>query len=251
VGSHIYLNRVTVEFPLYGVQRSFKRLLLDRLLGKDPDPHSEIKSVISLDQIDLDIKEGDRVGVLGHNGAGKSTLLKVLAGVYEPITGMVSIQGKVAPLFDITLGMSPDATGYENILTRGLILGLSIKEIRRLTPAIIDFSELGEKIRLPVRTYSSGMLLRLAFSISTAIRPDILLLDEWVSTGDIGFVQKAEARIMECIDHSSILVFASHSLDQIKKVCNKAIIMHKGKIILQGTTEEVLAQYTQSKWALG
>jgi len=194
--------------------------------------------VQALGNINLELKSGDRLGLIGHNGAGKSTLLRVLAGVYEPSSGDFVRRGTVASLIDPALGIEVDATGVENIMLRGLVMGMSKRQVDDLTPAICEFSGLGEYVNMPVRTYSTGMLMRLAFSISTSIEADILLMDEWLSVGDAEFTEKAEARMKDVVAKSGILVLASHSLDLIAKECNRVIYLEHGRIV-EPTSEQL------------
>jgi len=190
--------------------------------------------VRALDGISFELKEGDRLGLTGHNGSGKSTLLRVLAGVYEPTGGSLSVQGRIASLLDISIGMDPEASGLENIFLRGVLLGLSKADIQKKTEEIIDFSGLGDFIDLPIRTYSSGMSMRLAFSIATSVEADILLMDEWLSVGDADFVKKAEDRLKALVNKTPILVMASHSPEILKEVCSRVMRLEKGKICLEG-----------------
>ena len=181
--------------------------------------------------------------MLGHNGAGKSTLLRLLSGVYEPSSGRAEIKGEIGSLIDVSFGIDPEASGRENIYLRGALLGLTRAEIKAKLDEIIDFSELGDFIDMPVRTYSSGMHLRLAFSVSTIIRPEILLMDEWLSVGDEGFRVRAEARMNELVESTHILVIASHSRELVRDTCNRAIWLEHGKIKMDGTPEEVTQAY--------
>ena len=240
----ITLEHVTVDFPIYG-HHSFRSALLSRAGGliRREGRKSDRVIVRSLDDISLTISHGDRVGFIGHNGAGKSTLLRVLAGVYEPMMGTVVAEGRISPLLNTAPGLSMDDTGYENILTCGLYLGMTEDEIRRKTPEIERFTELGEYLSLPVRTYSTGMLTRLGFAIATAIDPEILLLDEGLGAGDARFVERVNRRVDELIKRSSILVLASHSDALIKSMCNKAMLMDHGRIIASGSTDDVIKEY--------
>lgn len=171
------------------------------------------------------------MGLSGHNGSGKSTLLRVLAGVYEPTSGSIDVRGRIASLLDISIGMDGESSGIENIYLRGILLGLSKKEIQRKVDEIVDFSELGDFIDLPIRTYSSGMWMRLAFSIATSIDADILLMDEWLSVGDADFVKKAEERLRHIVKKTPIIVIASHSLEVLNEVCNRRITLEGGRIV--------------------
>lgn len=188
-------------------------------------------TVRALDGIDLDIREGERIGLTGHNGSGKSTLLRVLAGVYEPTEGRLEVCGRVASLLDISIGMDVEASGLENIFLKGLLLGFSRNDIQQKVEEIMDFSGLGDYIDMPVRTYSSGMVMRLAFSIATSIEADILLMDEWLSVGDADFVKKAEDRLKSLIHQTPILVIASHSKEILQEVCSRVMRLEGGKII--------------------
>lgn len=249
----INLDNVSVAFPIYN---SNSRSLKKRMLGGNAggrvgvrDGH--ISVVQALEGLTLKLVDGDRVGLIGHNGAGKTTLLRVLAGIYEPSTGSVDIQGDVAPLFDISLGMDPEATGYDNILLRGLFLGMRRNAIRARVEDIARFTELGEFLDLPIRTYSAGMRMRLAFAISTSIEPEILLLDEGIGAGDAAFLEKANARLTEFTKKAGIIVLASHSDALIKRMCQTAVLMERGRVVCIGEADAVLARYSQSTGAAG
>jgi ABC-type polysaccharide/polyol phosphate transport system ATPase subunit len=244
----IALDRVSIQFPLYqGGSRSLKKTLLamagPRSVRRD---HNRIL-VQALDSVSLSIAHGERVGLIGHNGAGKTTLLRVLAGVYEPSEGIVEVSGQVSALLDVNLGLNPDATGYENIRLRGLYLGLRPAEIRRLLPAIAEFTELGEFLHMPVRTYSAGMSARLAFAVATAIRPEILLMDEWLLAGDAQFLDKAHRRINAFVHQSSILVLASHALDVIARWCTKVAWLERGRLVMFGEAAAILDRYAAAQ----
>lgn len=199
--------------------------------------------VRSLNNINLEIKDGERIGLLGPNGAGKSTLLRVLGGAYIPTGGEASIEGKVGSLIDVSLGIDTESTGIENIYLRAALLQIPKKIVDDQLDSIISFTELGEFINMPVRTYSSGMHMRLAFAVSTMIRPEILLMDEWLSVGDLNFQKKAEKRLNDLIKRSSILVIASHSRQLIEKCCSRAILLENGQIKLDGPADTVCASY--------
>lgn len=243
----IKLEHVSVSFPVYAsASRSIKNRLMHSATGGQIHPGSganRITVVDALQDINLDLSNGDRIGLVGHNGAGKTTLLRVLAKIYEPNEGSIAINGKTAPLFDIRLGMDPESTGYENILLRGLYLGLTRKQISAHIYDIADFTELGDFLDLPIRTYSAGMQMRLAFAISTAVPPDILLLDEGIGAGDASFLQKASERLKSFTQQVSIIVLSSHSELLIRQMCNKALLMEHGRVIGAGSTEDVLDQY--------
>ena len=179
----------------------------------------------------FEFREGDRVGITGHNGSGKSTLLRVLAGVYEPVSGKLTVQGRIASMLSIALGMDGEATGYENIFICGAVLGERPKHMSRVVDEIVEFCELGDYLEMPVRTYSTGMYMRLAFAISTSIPADIILMDEWLSVGDAAFAEKAQARLNKMLEQAKILVLASHSPDLVKQTCNKVIVLDHGSIV--------------------
>ena len=222
----IKLHEASVDIPIYSNHnRSIKNSLLKKLTKDKILPHS----VRALNNITLDLRDGDRLGVMGPNGAGKSTLLRTLAGVYLPTSGTVEVEGRIASLIDISLGMEAEATGFENIRMRGIMMGLSLKQIKSMEEEIADFSGLGDFLHLPIRTYSTGMHMRLGFAVSTAVEADIILMDEWLSVGDSEFIQKAEKRLENFIGRSSILVIASHSEDLIQKTTNQILrLEHAG-----------------------
>jgi ABC-2 type transport system ATP-binding protein len=241
----ITLSDVSLEFPLYhGSSRSLKKTLLSiaqlRSLSRD---HNRIV-LRALNRVSLSIAHGDRIGLIGHNGAGKTTLLRVLAGVYEPSAGHLQVDGEVSALLDVGLGLNPDATGYENIILGGLYLGLHPAEIRRLAPAIAEFTELGEFLHMPVRTYSAGMAVRIGFAVATATKPEILLMDEWLLAGDAHFLEKARQRIDAFVRQSQILLLASHSLAIIEMWCTKVVWLDKGRVVMVGDPASVLSRYT-------
>ncbi len=242
---HIQLSNVSIDYPVLSQSsRKLTRQLLRLATGGQLDRTESGKvTVRALTDITARLEVGDRVGLIGHNGSGKSTLLRVLGGIYWPTRGTVDRDGVVGSLLDISLGMSTDATGRENIYLRGALQGLSRREIDQLIPSIIDFSELGDFIELPMRTYSSGMLLRLAFSVSTVLSPDILLMDEWLSVGDEAFQAKAEHRLHEVVSGSSVLVIASHSASLIRSQCNRVLFLEHGRLVADGPPDEVLPMY--------
>ena len=221
----IKLHEVSVEIPIYSNHnRSMKNSLLKDLTKDKVLPHS----VKALNNITLDLKDGDRLGVMGPNGAGKSTLLRTLAGVYHPTSGSIDVSGSIASLIDISLGMDSEATGYENIRMRAIMMGMKLKQIKLIEEEIADFTELGKFLELPIRTYSTGMHMRLGFAVSTTVPADIILMDEWLSVGDSDFLVKAEKRLHDYIQKSSILVLASHSEELISKLTNQTLrLEHK------------------------
>ena len=229
---YISLKNVAVNFPIYGAgANSLKKTLAASVTGGRFGKETGVNVVQALGDINLELKAGDRLGLTGHNGAGKSTLLRTLAGVYEPSSGDFVRRGTVSSLIDPSLGIEADATGIENIMLRGLVMGMSKKQVDDLTPEICEFSGLGEYVNMPVRTYSTGMLMRLAFSISTSVQADILLMDEWLSVGDAEFTEKAEQRMKDVVSSAGILVLASHSPALIAKECNRVIHLEHGRIV--------------------
>lgn len=247
MNNSIIARDLTVEFPiLENSHRSLKKAVLNLTtggrIGHDASQHV---TVTALDSLNFEFSQGDRVGLIGHNGSGKTTLLRVLSGVYAPTRGDLIVHGKIASLLDVSIGLDPDATGFENIYLRGILDGLRPKTIRDKTDDIAEFSELGEYLNLPVRTYSSGMMLRLAFAISTSVEADILIMDEWLSVGDADFSAKAAIRLESLVDKASILILASHSPELIARVCNRQIQLVHGKIF--HSTETARAQSENSE----
>lgn len=243
----VIVEDVTVDFPIYGSVKSFRTALFAKATGgliRHEGRHNRV-AVRALESVSLKLGHGDRLGILGHNGSGKTTLLHILAGVYVPTAGRVTIEGRVSPLFNTSPGLDADDTGYENILTCGIFLGMSRGEISAKTPEIAEFSELGEYLNLPVRTYSAGMLTRLGFAIATSINPEILLLDEGLGAGDARFADRAKARVDRLVERSSILVIASHSEDLIRSMCTRALLLEAGRVVRIGGVDEVIAIYHQ------
>jgi ABC-2 type transport system ATP-binding protein len=248
---------IHVEFPIYDHRaRSLKYSLglgqiakgIHRLTNKNVGGQigmGEAGKVVikALDGVSFDIYEGDRIGLLGHNGSGKTTLLRTLAGIYEPASGEIRTNGRVFPLFDLQLGMDQDATGIENIWMRGKMLGLSTREIGNSIDDIAEFTELGDFLEMPTRTYSMGMMLRLAFAISTAVTPEILVLDEMIGAGDAAFLARADARLKDFLSRTGILILASHGMPMLRQWCNKGMLLEHGKLVAYGPLEEVIARY--------
>ncbi|MCA3017745.1 MAG: ABC transporter ATP-binding protein [Rhodocyclaceae bacterium] len=199
--------------------------------------------VEALKNVNLEVRAGERVGLIGHNGAGKSTLLKVMAGIYPPTTGVAKTVGHVCPLFEFATGFEYNRSGWENIRIRAMLLGMHPDEIEAKLPEIAEFSELGRFLDYPVRTYSTGMFVRLAFAVSTSVNPEILLLDEVMGAGDLSFTEQANVRMREFMDQGKILVFSSHSLDLLTEYCNRTVWMNRGRIIEDGPTPAVVNAY--------
>lgn len=228
----IKAHNLTVDFPTYTADRSLKRSILKATSGGRiaADSHSRI-AVRALDGLTFEIESGDRIGLYGHNGSGKTTLLRVLTGSYAPTAGRLEVRGRVTSLLDISMGMEGDATGWENIVLRGLMTGMRSDEIYARMDEIGEFSGLGNYLNMPLRTYSSGMQVRLAFSVSTVMAADVLLLDEWLSVGDAEFQKKAAKRLHELIAKSAIMVLASHSRELLKDICTRIFVMDQGAIV--------------------
>lgn len=244
--ARISLTDVTVEFAIYNARnRSIRNDIIRRVGGKIGHAGKTTRDhvvVQALRNINLEINAGDRLALIGHNGAGKSTMLRVLSGAYEPSGGDITIEGSVNSLIDLSMGMDYELTGRQNVILRGVFLGMTFQQAQDLVPEIEEFAELGEYIDLPMRTYSSGMMLRLAFAISTSVRPDILLLDELISVGDANFARKAEKRLQDLLSSARILVLASHSPEILRQYCNRAVQLHEGQIVYSGSLEDVLAR---------
>jgi ABC-type polysaccharide/polyol phosphate transport system ATPase subunit len=243
--ARIELNSVSVEFPVYNVNsRSFKKRFLRLATGGSVLADANKHVVVSaLQNVTLNIEHGDRVGIIGHNGAGKSTILRLLANIYEPTRGDILIEGKVSSLLDLMQGIEGEFTGYENIVLRGTLMGLTRAEIKEKTDDIANFTGLGDYLSMPTRTYSSGMMVRLAFAISASIHPEILLIDEIFGAGDAGFIEKAQQRMVSLLDRSSIVIMASHADDIIKKFCTKALLLEGGQVKFFGDVDTALELY--------
>ncbi|OGT43025.1 MAG: sugar ABC transporter ATP-binding protein [Gammaproteobacteria bacterium RIFCSPHIGHO2_12_FULL_40_19] len=246
--AQIKLNSVSIEFPVFGLSaQSLKRQLLrvstGGVLGKTEK--QDLVTINALKNVSFQLNPGDRLGLLGHNGAGKSTLLRVISKIYEPTNGEISVHGKVSALLDVAMGMDSESTGYENIVIRGIFHGLSRREIKNKQDEIAEFTELGDYLAMPVRTYSTGMMLRLAFGIATSILPEILVLDEVIGAGDASFTKKAEERIRGMIQHSKIVVLSSHDQSAIEKNCNLLLLLNAGEVKYFGAVDEGLKLYEQ------
>lgn len=243
--AHIELRNVSVEFPIYNVNaRSFKKNFLRVATGgnisKDTGQHVVIRS---LNTISLSLQHGDRIGLIGHNGAGKSTLLRLLAKIYEPTAGDISIKGNISTMLNLMHGIEVECTGYENIMIRGTILGIPRKQIKKQMAEISELTGLGDYLSVPVRTYSMGMLVRLAFAITTSVQPEILLIDEVFGAGDADFMEKAVKKMTSLLNQSSIVVMASHSDELIREFCTKALLLECGEIKFFGSVEQAMKRY--------
>ncbi len=239
------LNQVSVSFPIYhGASRSLKKSLMYRTSGGKIAQDASHRIVVdALHEVSISLVERDRLALVGANGAGKTTLLRVMAGVYEPTSGRVTINGRISSIFDIGVGIDPELNGYENIRLRGLLLQLSSAELEEKLQGIADFTELGDYLHMPVRTYSSGMMMRLTFAVSTCFVPEIVLMDEWILAADLHFMSKAQKRIEEFIQKSSIFVLATHNLDLLRQLCTKALWLHNGHARAFGPVDEVIDAY--------
>ena len=234
--SHVNLHYASAAFA----ERSIKTMLskLVSLQG-----NAKLIDIHALKNVSVSIGAGERVGLLGHNGAGKSTFLKMVAGLYPISSGQREVTGTIRSLFDLSLGFEPDATGRENILYRGLLLGLSPKFMRSIADEIVAFADLGEFIDYPIKTYSAGMQVRLAFAISTAVGGDILLLDEVIGAGDANFMGKARRRILELVERAEILLLASHDFKTLSSICSRGLVFHHGELIFDGDIDEAVRHY--------
>ncbi len=233
-----------VDFPIFDAKtRSLKKAVVGAAGGVIGATDSKTVVVEALRDINLHLQHGDRIGLVGHNGAGKSTLLRLLSGIYEPTRGSCRVQGRVAPVFDLGVGMDPEISGYENIIIRGMFLGMSRKEMLAKTDEIAEFSELGDYLEMPLRTYSTGMRVRLALGVVTSIDPEILILDEGIGAVDAEFMKKARKRLEALVERSGILVFASHSNEFLAQLCDRALWVDHGKIRMDGGIEDVVQAY--------
>jgi ABC-type polysaccharide/polyol phosphate transport system ATPase subunit len=240
----ISLKSVTLNYVIHSAgQASLRGAVLSALvggaLGQDKGGHVNVKA---LRGVTIDVDEGDRVALYGHNGSGKTTALRVAAGVYEPNSGAVRVRGSISAMLDLNVGMSPDASGRSNIRLLGLHRGLKSARINAMMDDIEEFSQLGSFFDLPIRTYSAGMMARLGFAFATALDPDILILDEWITPGDAEFLKRASERMVSHADNARALLMASHSIPVIKDVCNKVYVLEKGLVIDKGPPDEVFAR---------
>jgi ABC-type polysaccharide/polyol phosphate transport system ATPase subunit len=239
----IQLDNVGLRFQVRRFGRmSLKEYLLQGWFRRSKKATFEVQA---LEDINLTVGEGDRLGIIGHNGAGKSTLLKLLAGIYPPTAGRCRVHGQISSLFDIALGFEPEASGWENIMYRGYLQGETPRSIRTKMQPIAEFSELGDFLNMPVRYYSAGMMVRLAFSIATAIEPEILIIDEVLAAGDMAFQTKARERMGALMSSARAVIVVSHDLAALALLCDRALWLDHGKMRMIGPTQEVIAAYTQ------
>lgn len=243
--SYIHANNICLDFILQIQNYSIKKTFIDQLktVFHRKKQNNSVEKFRALEHISFDLRSGDNIGIIGQNGAGKSTLLRVLSKIYTPTSGSLGINGEVSSLLSMNIGMDIEATGYENIILMGILMGLKRHEILNKIKEIAEFTELGDFLNSPVKNYSSGMLLRLTFATVTSIQPDILLLDEIIGVGDNRFLKKANLRLDSFIKKSNILIIASHDLEVIRNFCNKVLILHKGKALFLGDVNEGIALY--------
>jgi ABC-2 type transport system ATP-binding protein len=243
-GQYIETRNAWVEFPIFDAKtRSLKKAFLGKAGGAIGRNESNVVVIEALRDITMSLELGDRVGLVGHNGAGKSTLLRLLSGIYEPTRGVASVTGRVAPVFDLGVGMDPEISGFENIIIRGLFLGQTRKQMLAKVDEIAEFTELGDYLSMPLRTYSTGMRVRLAMGVVTSIDPEILLLDEGIGAVDAEFLKKAQTRLQSLVERSGILVFASHSNEFLARLCKTAMWIDHGTVKMTGGIEDVVRAY--------
>ncbi|OYX69350.1 MAG: ABC transporter ATP-binding protein [Rhodospirillales bacterium 35-44-4] len=242
--THLTAFNISVDFPLYhSDNRSLKKTILGATTGRFSQDDKNRPVVQALRNVSFTLRSGDRLGLIGSNGSGKTTLLRALSGIYQPSLGSLSMEGRLTSLLDPGQGMNMELSGRENIRLRGYFLGLPAAEIARLEADVEDFAEIDQFIDIPVRNYSSGMVVRLAFAMATAIHPEILLMDEWILAGDAAFMEKAKRRVEAMVNKADILILASHSSNIIAEWCNRLIWLEQGKIKAEGKPLEVLSQY--------
>lgn len=241
--SFVKFENVNLTYDLYlDKTNNIKEYIINKITQRRPVSKA-MEKVDALKNITVEFRQGDRVGIIGRNGAGKSTMLKVISGIYKPTSGKVTVSGTIQPLIEIGAGFDPEFTGRENIYLNGYMLGFSKEQIRKKEQEIIEFAELGEFIDVPVKYYSSGMSVRLAFTIATSIEPEILAFDEMLSAGDIEFLQKAKARMDTLITKAKMLILVSHDLAMIKSLCTKVMVFHQGQICFTGTPDDAINFY--------
>lgn len=245
--ARIDLQNVCINFPVFNISaRSFKKRFLRAATGGAVvEDARQYVIVNALNDFSLSLRDGDRIGLVGHNGSGKSTFLRLLAKIYEPTAGQICIDGRISPMLDIMHGIEIEFTGHENIVTRGILFGLTRAQIKEKIEEIKEFSGLGDYLSMPLRTYSSGMMVRLAFAISTCIKPDILLIDEVFGAGDADFMTKARSKMVSLLQQSSIVVMATHADSLIHEFCNKVLLLESGRIKFFGNVNEGMQLYHQ------
>lgn len=243
--SWLKVNKLSISIPVIGERSLRRRVMKKSSLGGNFDSNKNNKylSVNALNDISFNLGDGDRLALIGHNGAGKTTLLRTLAGIYRPMQGNIQYQGKLAALFNMSLGIEMEMSGYENIFAIATLLGLSKKETLERIDDIIEFTDLADFIHLPVKTYSAGMLTRLSFAVATSTEPDILILDEQIGAGDSKFASKVESRLQDFYSKIKIIIIASHSNSLLEKICNKGLVLEKGRIKFFGDIKSAIDVY--------
>jgi ABC-type polysaccharide/polyol phosphate transport system ATPase subunit len=245
--ARVSLQNISVELAVYNARgRAIKSEILRRTVGGRLED-SRDKSVVivqALRNVTFEVHDGERVGLIGGNGAGKTTLLRVLSRVFTPTHGNALIEGRISSLIDLTMGMDPEATGYENIVMRGVMLGLDPKSAAELTDEVAEFSQLGEFLNLPIRTYSSGMMLRLAFAVTTAVQPEIAIFDELIGVGDAAFAERAQKRLERLISNANIMFLATHDNGSIRRFCNRVLWLSEGQVQMDGAPDDVINAYS-------
>ena len=242
---YIHMEKVNMYYPsgIYNT-RSIKQELFNRIKHKESKPL--LRDVHALKDFNLDAHDGDRVGVIGRNGSGKSTLLKTIAGIYPVESGIVEVRGKIRAIFDIGLGFDLESSGRENVMYRGLLLGATPQEMQEKMQEIIDFADIGEFIDYPIKSYSSGMLIRLAVAVTVSVSGEILLMDEVINAGDASFIEKARKKVLELMENAKMMVLVSHDMETVRRVCNRVIWLDKGVTKMVGEPNEVIAAYLSS-----
>lgn len=239
----IKFENVCLTYDLYlDKTNNIKEYLINKLIRRKPVAKT-MEKVTALKNISIEFHQGERVGIIGRNGAGKSSMLKVISGIYKPTSGKLTIQGNIQPLIEIGAGFDPEFTGRENIYLNGYMLGFSKEQIKQKEAEIVQFAELGEFIDVPVKYYSSGMSVRLAFTIATSIEPEILAFDEMLAAGDVEFIQKAKSRMDELVSKAKMLILVSHDLNMVASLCTKVLVVHQGQICFIGKPEEAIQFY--------
>ncbi len=247
--AHVILENVTMDLPVFDARaRSFKQTII-RSVGGKVSANTGRVNIRALEDVSLDLKDGDRLALVGHNGAGKSTLLRVISRILEPAIGRVVTEGTISSMTDTTMGMDLDGTGRENIRLRCIFLGMTFEQAKSTQDEIAEFTELGEYLDLPIRTYSTGMLVRLGFAASTAIVPDILVMDEMIGAGDMTFAERARERVRNYLGGAKIMVIASHNMGMLRQFCNKGLLLEHGQIKACGSLDHVITTYERSSHA--